>query len=205
MFDRLLRQVIDPPLNRVGARLASVGVSANQLTWAGFALGMLCLPLLALQRPGWALVAIVANRIFDGLDGAVARQTQRGESDLGGYLDITLDFLFYSGVVLGFVFLAPETNAVPGAFLIYAFTGTGCSFLAFAVFAAKRGLSTDIRGKKSLYYLGGLTEGAETIAFFVLACLVPQFFPVMAWIFGALCWITTAFRIHAACCAFGKD
>ena len=185
-----------------------MGVSANQLTWAGFVVGMLSLPLLAFQYPRVALVAIVVNRIFDGLDGAVARQSQQaqgGESDLGGYLDIVLDFLFYSGVVLGFVFFAPETNAVPGAFLIYAFTGTGCSFLAFAVFAAKRGLSTDIRGKKSLYYLGGLTEGAETIAFFVFVCVFPQFFPIMAWIFGALCWITTVFRIHAASHAFGKD
>ena len=29
--------------------------------------------------------------------------------------------------------------------------------------AAKRGLSTELRGQKSLYYLGGLTEGTETI------------------------------------------
>ena len=64
--------------------------------------------------------------------------------------------------------------------------------------AAKRGLSTELRGRKSLYYLGGLTEGTETIVAFVLACLFPTLFPPIAWTFGALCWLTTATRITAA-------
>ena len=54
--------------------------------------------------------------------------------------------------------------------------GTASSFLTFAVFAAKRGLATSVRGRKSLYYLGGLTEGTETIALFVLICLAPSWF-----------------------------
>ncbi len=64
--------------------------------------------------------------------------------------------------------------------------------------AAKRGLASDLRGKKSLYYLGGLTEGTETLLAFVLACLFPDFFPEIAWTFGALCWLTTATRIAVA-------
>ena len=58
--------------------------------------------------------------------------------------------------------------------------GTGSSFLAFAIMAAKRGLSTDLRGRKSLYYLGGLTEGTETILFLALACLLPAWFALLA-------------------------
>jgi hypothetical protein len=81
---------------------------------------------------------------------------------------------------------------------VFSFVGTGTSFLAFAIMAAKRGLSTELRGRKSLYYLGGLTEGTETIGAFVLACLFPQFFPLIAWIFGGLCWLTTATRIAVA-------
>jgi phosphatidylglycerophosphate synthase len=76
--------------------------------------------------------------------------------------------------------------------------GTGSSFLAFAIMAAKRGLSTELSGRKSLYYIGGLTEGTETIAAFVLACLWPAWFPLIAWVFGALCWLTTATRVAAA-------
>ncbi|WP_343559867.1 CDP-alcohol phosphatidyltransferase family protein [Kiloniella sp. b19] len=206
MFDASLRRIIDPPLNRLGSRLARMGVTPNQITWTGFVIGMLSIPLLAYQLQWLAFVCILLNRCFDGLDGAVARAVKPDggsyQTDLGGYLDITLDFLFYSGAVFGLILYAPEANALAGAFLIYAFIGTGCSFLAFAILAAKRGISTEIRGKKSIYYLGGLTEGAETIAFLLLACALPQYFAVMAWIFGTLCWMTTAFRIHAAFDAF---
>ena len=82
--------------------------------------------------------------------------------------------------------------------------GTGASFLTFAIMAEKRGITTDIRGSKSLYYLGGLTEGTETIALFVAICLWPEYFPVLAWAFGALCWITTLSRVIAAWRTFGQ-
>jgi hypothetical protein len=50
---------------------------------------------------------------------------------------------------------------------------------------------------KSFYYLGGLTEGSETILLFVLCCLFPAHFAWLAWLFGALCWLTTATRIYS--------
>ena len=93
----------------------------------------------------------------------MARRT--GPSDLGGFLDIVLDFLVYAGMVFAFAFADPAANALAAAFLLFAFMGTGSSFLAFAVMAAKRGFATERRGRKSLYYLGGLTEGVETILF----------------------------------------
>jgi phosphatidylglycerophosphate synthase len=144
---------------------------------------------------------IIANRLCDGLDGAVARRG--GPTDRGGYLDIVLDFIFYAGVPFFFALGRPEA-ALPAAFLAFSFMGTAASFLAFAVFAEKRGLSTAARGRKSLYYLGGLTEGAETIALFVLICLAPSWFEPAAWAFGGLCWITTAGRIASAVQAFSE-
>ena len=143
-----------------------------------------------------AIGLILLNRLFDGLDGALARQ--RGLTDLGGFLDILLDFIFYAGVPFAFALADATANALPAAFLIFSFIGTGCSFLAFAIMAAKRGITTELRGKKSLYYLGGLTEGSETIGAFLLACLLPAHFPIIAWLFGALCWLTTTTRIIAA-------
>src|SRR3984957_19018118 len=98
---------------------------------------------LAFQNYGLALVLIAANRIADGLDGPLARRL--GPTDLGGYLDIVLDFFFYAGVPFFFAIGRPET-ALPAAFLIFSFVGTGASFLAFSALAAKRGLSTDVRG-----------------------------------------------------------
>ena len=195
MLDAYARRIIDPPLDRIGRRLAAAGVSANGITLAGFAVGLLAIPCLAAQRYEAALAAILLNRLADGLDGAVARRTRL--SDLGGYLDIVCDFVFYAAVPFGFALARPE-NAVPAAFLIFSFAGTGSSFLAFAILAAKRNLTTAAQGRKSLYYLGGLTEGTETIALFIAICLFPAWFPALAYLFGALCWLTTATRMLSA-------
>ena len=140
-------------------------------------------------------------RLADGLDGAIARHA--GITDLGGYLDIVLDFLFYSGVVFGFAVGRPD-QALAAAFLIFAFVGTGSAFLAHAVMAAKRGLTTVSRGHKSLYYIGGLAEGTETIAVFVALCLFPDWFTWIAYGFGVACWLTTLTRIVAAVQELGE-
>jgi phosphatidylglycerophosphate synthase len=195
MLDATLRRIIDPPLDRIGRRVAAAGVSANAVTLAGFAVGLLAIPLLAAEWYGLALAAILINRLADGLDGAVARHTTL--TDFGGYLDIVCDFIVYAGVAFGFALARPE-DAVPAAFLILSFVGTGTTFLAFAIMAAKRSLSSEARGRKSLFYLGGLTEGTETIVVFAAFCLFPSAFVPLAYVFGALCWLTTAARVVTA-------
>lgn len=195
MLDGRLRPLIDPPLDRAGRLLAARGIGADAVSVAGFALGVLAMLAVARQAHALGLVLLLANRLADGLDGAVARQTR--PTDLGGFLDIVLDFVVYAGIVFAFAVADPAANALAAAFLLFAFMGTGASFLAFAAMAAKRGLATDRRGAKSLYYLGGLTEGTETILFLVLASLLPERFAPLAYVFGAMCWLTTLGRLLA--------
>ncbi|MGL4723520.1 MAG: CDP-alcohol phosphatidyltransferase family protein [Scandinavium sp.] len=193
MLDRHVHPRLKPLLNRLAAKLEQQGISADGVTLTGFGIGVLALPFLA---SGWylpALVAIVLNRLLDGLDGALARR--RGLTDAGGFLDISLDFLFYALVPFGFILADPQTNAVAGGWLLFAFIGTGSSFLAFAALTAKHQIDNPGYAHKSFYYLGGLTEGTETILLFVLCCLFPQYFAWLAGIFGALCWLTTLTRI----------
>jgi phosphatidylglycerophosphate synthase len=133
------------------------------------------------------------SRLLDGLDGAVARAST--PTDRGGFLDITLDFLFYAAIPLGFAFADPAANALPAAVLLASFIGTGSSFLAFAALAEKRRLADTALPGKSFYFLGGLTEATETIAAFAAMCLWPQWFGPIAYGFAALCAITTALRI----------
>ena len=199
MLDGLLRPLVDPTLDTIARRLAALRVSADTLTWTGLALGLGALPAIATEHYAAGLTLILLNRLIDGLDGAVARQTS--PTDRGAYLDIVGDFVFYSAVVFGFALARPE-NAQAAAFLIFGFVGTGSSFLAFAAIAAKRSLTTTARGAKSIFYLGGLTEGSETIVAFVVFCLMPASFPVAAIVFGTLCWVTTVSRIAAAIDAF---
>ena len=195
MLDPLARRLIDPPLDVAARHLVKLGVSANAVTVAGFAFGLLAAVAIAGEHYLIGLLFFALNRLADGLDGAVARIL--GKTDLGGYLDIVLDFLIYAAVVLGFAAARPE-NALPATLLLAGYIGTGSTFLTFAIMAAKHGIETRARGSKSLYYLGGLTEGTETILAFVLACLWPALFPWIALIFGLLCWLTTATRIAVA-------
>lgn len=196
MLDAPMRKLIDPPLDRLAAFVARTGLSANALTVAGFVIGMGAVPALAFQHYMLALALILINRLFDGLDGAVARRN--GLTDLGGFLDICLDFIFYSGVVFGMTLGRPPEEGVYGAFLIWSFIGPIATFLAFAILAAKHKVSTDLRGRKSLYYLGGLAEGTETLITFILFCLFPDWFPIVCVVYGIICWITAATRIAAA-------
>ena len=193
MLDRWSSQWVKRPLEWIAAPLGVRGVQADHVTIAGFITGLFAVPALAL---GWfkvALALIVINRIGDGVDGVLARRN--GPSDAGGFLDIVLDFIFYSAVVVGFALANPIQNALPAAVLIFSFMGTGSSFLAFAVLAEKRGLTTPRYPNKGLYYLGGLTEGTETILFYVVACLFPSAFPQLALIFAVACTITTVIRV----------
>ncbi|CAH6635969.1 CDP-alcohol phosphatidyltransferase family protein [Pseudocitrobacter vendiensis] len=193
MLDRYLHPRLKPLLNRVAEIVDRPQITPDGITLVGFAVGVLALPFLALGWYGAALMAIVVNRLCDGLDGALARR--RGLTDAGGFLDIALDFLFYALVPFGFVLADPLNNAIAGAWLLFAFIGTGSSFLAFAALAAKHNIDNPGYAHKSFYYIGGLTEGSETIALFVLCCLFPAYFSWLAWIFGALCWLTTFNRV----------
>lgn len=196
MLDRHLRPLIDPPLNRIGFSLASQGVSANAVTLFGLGLGLVAAVMIASGAPVLALVPLLASRLADGLDGAVARATRK--TDFGGYLDIAADFLFYAMIPLAFVLADPVANGAAGAFLLASFYFNGTSFLGFAILAEKHGHTTDAQGQKSLYYSNGILEGTETIVFFVLLCLFETYFAPLAWVFGTLCFLTALLRIHAA-------
>lgn len=196
MLDRYARQLIDPPLNLMGRGLAARGISADAVTLIGLALGLFAALLIALGQFGWALVPLLASRLADGLDGAVARATQK--TDFGGYLDIAADFLFYGAIPMAFVLYDPAANGAAGAFLLASFYFNGTSFLGYAILAEKHGHKTDLQGQKTLYYSNGLLEGTETIVFFLLLCLFETFFAPLAWLFGSLCFATAILRILAA-------
>ena len=193
MLDRRAQTILKPALLTLGRWLVRAGVGANTLTVAGCALGLAAALAIALQAYLWGLGLLLASRLLDGLDGTVARLTQ--PSDAGGFLDITLDFVFYAAIPLGFALADPAAHALPAAVLLASFIGTGSSFLAFAALAEKRGLRDTTLPGKSFYFLGGLTEATETIAVFAAMCLWPQHFAWLAYGFAALCALTTALRI----------
>jgi hypothetical protein len=149
-----------------------------------------------------ALGLVMFSRLLDGLDGAIARASQG--SDLGGYLDIVCDFVFYIALPVAFGFRDPA-NLPAALVLTGTFALTGVSFLAFATIAGQRGLETTAHGKKSFFYSTGLAEGAETILAFVLMCLWPSHFSVIAWTYAGLCLLTVVQRSFMAVASFKSE
>ncbi|WP_294641665.1 CDP-alcohol phosphatidyltransferase family protein [uncultured Aureimonas sp.] len=194
MFDHRIIPLQNRVLVPMARVLAKRGVRADALSWTGFGFGVVAFALIWANWYLAGLLAIAANRLVDGLDGSVARATR--PTDRGAFLDIVLDFAFYTLVPLAFALADPAANALAAAVLIASFVGTGTSFLAFSLIAERRGLRSAKFPAKGIYYVGALAEGAETIAVFVAMCLVPTYFPAIAYGYAALCAITTALRLR---------
>ena len=194
MFDKAVQSILKPAFVATAKLAIKAGLSANTVSVSGFFIGLVAAFSIANKAYILGVVLILLSRIFDGIDGTVARLTQT--TDQGGFLDISLDFLFYAAIPLAFAFANPASNALPAASLLAAFLGTGSTFLAFAAFAEKRGMHSSNLPDKSFYFLGGLTEATETIAVFVAMCVWPAYFSELAYGFAALCCITIATRIY---------
>ncbi|PIQ28379.1 CDP-alcohol phosphatidyltransferase [bacterium (Candidatus Blackallbacteria) CG17_big_fil_post_rev_8_21_14_2_50_48_46] len=195
MLDAWLRPHIDRPLQAIAEQLEKVGLHANAVTLIGFCLGLAAASALAWRQFGWGLGFFLLNRLLDGLDGALARRL--GPTDFGGYLDIVSDFLVYALLVFAMALAQPD-SALHASLLLFSFMGTSTTFLAYAILAAKRNLHTQARGPKAFYYLGGLTEGSETLIFFCILFLIPEQFKLLALIFSAMCLLTTFSRMLSA-------
>lgn len=168
----------------VARKLNKIGVSANVISILGFMIGIFAINFLSLERYGYALVCILLNRLFDALDGAIARNSKI--TDFGVFLDATLDYIFYAGVIFGFALANPFQNAVAATFLLFAFTSAACAMLAYAVVAYKNNGSQKLELGKSPFYLGGIAQGFETLIALVILCIIPGWFLQIAIILGVL-------------------
>lgn len=196
MLDGWARRQIDPALDQFGFALARAGISANVITVAACAVGFVSAYAISQGAFLAGLGLMLLSRLADGIDGAVAKIN--GKTDFGGYLDIVLDFAVYGAIPLGFIFADPAANGLAGAVLIFSFYVNGSSFLAYAIMAEKQGLRDSARPSKSFFFTTGLAEATETIAAFAAMCLLPRWFPVLAWAFAALCFYTALSRIVLA-------
>ena len=193
MLDRFALPMFALPHRLVAKVCLRLNFSPDFITVTGAVIGLAAAPLIAMHCYVWALALILINRFLDGVDGTMARMI--GPTDRGAFLDIVCDFLFYATVPLGFAFTEPA-NALAAAVLLASFIGSGTSFLAYASIAAKRGETSPNYPNKGIYYLGGLTEGTETIITFCAMCLWPQHFATIAYVFAAACAMTTATRVY---------
>lgn len=208
MFDAPLRRRLEGPLDRVAAHLDRPGVTPDRLTVLGLLTGLASAGCAAGQLWWWALALWIVSRVMDGLDGPLARRrlrsadpTGRG-SDRGGFLDITADFAVYGTTVVGVAVGANVgANAGQGAawwpflLVLLAYYLNGTALLAFSSIAERAGRRRD--DGRSLSFLGGLAEGAETIVVHALWLVLPQYAAVIAVVWAAVVGVGAGQRIVA--------
>ncbi len=194
MLDRFALPLLSRPLHATAAVFLKFKVTANAVTIAGLFVGFSAAAAVVFSLFDIALALILCNRFLDGVDGVMARSA--GPTHRGAFLDIVCDFLFYAAIPLAFAVQNPSANALAAAALLAAFVGTGATFLAFAAVSAKAGQDVNPSyPNKAIFYLGGLTEGTETIITFCLMCLFHAYFAVIAYVFASACVFTIVSRL----------
>jgi phosphatidylglycerophosphate synthase len=196
MFDRSIQRLIQKPLSFLGKFLLKI-LQPNQITFIGFFFGIVMCFLIFIHSYFLAILFLFLNRLCDGLDGVMARQTS--PSPLGAYLDIILDFIIYAAFVLVFS-LENEINLLTGVFLLFTYICTGTTFLTQAIIQPQLDYSqqqdnVEDEIPKSFIYASGLIEGTETIFFMFLCLIMPKAFPILGFLFSVLCLITAIARV----------
>ena len=192
MLDAPVRRVLAPSLDATAGVLARRGITPLALTGLGWVVGVAACVSAGTGHWALALVLWLTNRVFDGLDGAVARRGR--PTDLGGFLDIVADFSIYVGFVVAVGIERPEAR-VACLVLVAAYYVSGTAFLALSSILERRGGDQRVADGRSLLFVGGLAEGTETVLAYAAFCLMPQYAEQIAWAFAAAVALTAAQRV----------
>jgi phosphatidylglycerophosphate synthase len=197
MLDPLIRDTKDRALRPI-ARAIGTSIHPTSITILSFLVGCVAASLLLLASYPAALLAWLLCRILDGLDGTLARLTRR-QTDLGGYLDIVLDFVVYAIVPIALVAGLPEpreSEFLALALLLGSFFVNSASWMYLAAIAEKRGAGAAAsREQTSVTMPTGLIEGTETVIFFSLFILLPERVVPLFGAMAALVVLTTLQRV----------
>lgn len=187
MFDRQLRELGAGFADRVARGIDLPWITPNRLTGLNLVLGLASAGFAAAQWWIPALVAWILCRLADGLDGPLARlrrgRTGTADTGQGGFWDICADFVVYGATVAGVGWGATaafDAPWLPFVAVLFAYYINGTAFLAFSSIAEKTGRRID--DGRSLSFISGLTEGAETVVVHALWLI----FPAAAWQIAAI-------------------
>ena len=194
MMDKALRIPKERVLQPLIKPLAKV--SPTLLTFIGLGVGLAAAGAAALAQPYLALGLWIANRIIDGLDGELARATER-QSDLGGYLDIMTDLTIYAAIPLGLtVAQASFGNWLALAVLLSLFYINAGSWMFLSALLEKRKQGAFVHSERtSITMPTGIVEGAETVIFYSLFLIFPSYLSVLFWVLSILVVLTILQRL----------
>lgn len=198
MFDEPMRHVKNSLMTPM-ARFVSF-LSPIQLSVTGLFIALLMFGAL---YEGWFFIGAVLwwlNRIFDGLDGIVARENEL-QSDLGGYVDIMCDHVAYIALPIGVILGQPysEFNWLTLIILLATFYVNAASWMYLSAILEKRNRGAKAQGETTTITMpNGLVAGFETIIFFSLFALLPRYAPALFLAMAAMIIGGMIYRIYWA-------
>jgi phosphatidylglycerophosphate synthase len=198
MIDRELRKLKDQIYLPAASWSAQVCTPA-QITVVAGGVGMLAAVTAAQGSFLIGLVLWWLNRFLDGLDGAVARVSNR-QSDFGGYLDMITDFVVYTAVVFGIALHNPTPDRLIAlAFLIGTYYINSGAFLYLSSILERKNRGAKEHGElTSVTMPRGLIEGFESMVAYSIFFLLPDLLVPLFVIFGCGVLLTTGLHLRWA-------
>lgn len=196
MLDRQLREIKERVLNPVALQIGKVA-HPTTISLLGGGVG------LAAGLAGWqgaytlGLVLWAVNRFLDGIDGTIARLYKKS-SDLGGYIDILIDFVVYAWIPVMLTLGRADSRILwlALAYMLSVFYINAASWIYLSSILEKRNQGAATQNETTTITMPvGLVEGTETVVMYGLFFLLPGQLPLLFAIMGTLVLITAGQRL----------
>lgn len=212
MLDISLRPLKDKVFDPLCSAIPSI-ISPLHITAAAFVSGIASCVAATLAKPQLAVSFWTLNRILDCLDGALARQRNQS-SDLGGFLDLLSDFIYYSAIpiccALG-LSTQLEPSVLQRRWLAVAVAESSFHVNNFVLFfvaavterkkaekakAGGKAEDAEVKELTSVSMRPALVEGTESGAIFTLMLAVPSWTETLCWMLSAGVAVGIAQRVR---------
>jgi archaetidylinositol phosphate synthase len=158
------RAAVQPIISKTAHSLLKIGLSANQVTYISFFIGIMASVLVYFGQPIAGVFVLWLSGFLDAVDGSMARQSKTS-SPWGTVLDVTLDRVVEAGILVVLALRHPEPNVL----LLFLFLAISIIF-TMTIFLTVGALS-EKGSYKSFYYQPGLAERTEGFILFSLLVL----------------------------------
>ena len=166
MIETYLRDFVQPLFDALGRVLIALRLSPNTITFFALVSGLAAAYCIATNNVPAAFALMLLSGLWDIMDGTVARLTHNAQK-IGAYMDLIVDRLVESFIILGFYLLSPEHA------LAYLICMTAI-FFHFSTFIVAGALFTNT-SKKSMHYDKSIIERTEAFVAFGLMMWYPAY------------------------------
>lgn len=186
MLDTHARKIFNPIFSKIARLMIDIGLSANQITFIAFVIGILSAVALYFNKYLLSFMLLWLSGLFDAVDGEVARMSNK-KSLIGAQLDIVSDRV----VELAFIWAVAFNNKNALYELLFL---VSMILISMAVFLTT-GMIAKNNTKKSFYYQSGLMERTEGFIMFSLMIIFREKIKLVILIYALLILITIIQRL----------